>query len=478
MNKNKILVGLTLMIGCCFGAFAASVTTPPKVANPKTAEPIVSSSQALDSQEIDRVIAVVNKEVITERELQAQVKKLKQQLAVEKRPLPSDEALSREVLQKLIDDSIMYQFVTQVDKPPKISDAELDGIISNIAAQNKITVEQLKASVLKEGMSYPKYRKDLAREVIVTRYRQGTVESRVKISDAEIEAFINARKGGDSSVVTNSAPDVVDLAQILVPIPTGASGFEISSLKAKAQSILDQATQESEFLKFGNQLSVSDRTIKAQDLGPRTLDRLPQVFVDAIAGVSSGKLVPQVVQSPAGFHILKVMDRKSSGGVANNSSKSESIFVNQSDINHLMLSARQGSKDDDMIRKLKIIRDQIKAKTIGFEEAAKKYSEDPNVKSNNGHMGWISPGLVPPEFEDVISQLNPGQISDPFKTEFGWHLVQVLNKKQVEISAAEQKEYARATLRQEKIARVTQDLLREMRDNATIELRPPYVMAK
>jgi len=150
----------------------------------------------------------------------------------------------------------------------------------------------------------------------------------------------------------------------------------------------------------------------------------------------------------------------------------------ENDVNTLMITTKQGVTDDDVLRKLKGIRDQIQAKAIGFEDAAKKYSEDPTVKKNNGHLGWVSPGMLPPEFDTALNPLNPGEISSPFKTNFGWHLVQLVNKKQVEVTVSQQKEYARATLRQEKMAQENENFIRELRDNATIEIRSPYSLPK
>ena len=232
-------------------------------------------------------------------------------------------------------------------------------------------------------------------------------------------------------------------------------------------------------MKFANQLSAKDKLIRVQDLGYRSLDRLPQIFVDATKDARSDTLVPKVIQTAAGFHILKVLDRKSSGSNnASGSTNSDSIFITQNEINLMLLAIKQGVSEDDVVRKLKLFRDQIKAKTSKFEDIALKYSEDPNVASNKGYLGWISPGQVPPEIDVALSRLNPGEVSEPFQTEFGWHIVQLINRRQTEVTGAQQKEYARANLRQIKLVQATSDWLRELRDNATIELRPPYTMSK
>jgi peptidyl-prolyl cis-trans isomerase SurA len=274
-------------------------------------------------------------------------------------------------------------------------------------------------------------------------------------------------------------PEMIDIAQILIPIPTGASNSEIASLQSKAQMIYDQTSKEAEFMKYANQLAATDKTIRVQDLGYRTIDRLPQVFVDATNGLNAGGLVPNVIKTAAGFHILKVLDRKSSTStLASQNNNSESIYITQSEVNQMMLKVKQGASEEEVIRRLKTFRDQIKAKTVNFTDIAKKYSEDPNVVTNQGYLGWISPGQVPPEIDVALSRLNLGELSDPFQTEFGWHIVQLINRRQSEVTAAQQKEYARAALRQSKLMQANEDWIRELRDNATIELRPPYSMTK
>jgi peptidyl-prolyl cis-trans isomerase SurA len=427
--------------------------------------------------DIDRVIAVVNREVITEQELKNRVDLITKQFTEAKKPLPSKDIVQKEVLERLIDESIMYQEATILGV--RILEQELESILNNIANQNKLTLEQFKNATTTNGTNWDKYKQNIRREVVISRYRERSVESKLKISDTEIDAFINTQikilQSNESSRAVE--PEMIDIAQILIPIPTGASSAEIASLQSKAQTIYDQTSKEAEFLKYANQIAASDKNIRVQDLGYRTIDRLPQVFVEATKGLSIGGLAPKVIQTPAGFHILKVLDRKSSAPVSQ-SNQSESIYITQSEANQMMLTVKQGASEEEVIRRLKTFRDQIKAKTTNFTDIAKKYSEDPNVVKNQGYLGWISPGQVPPEIDVALSRLNPGELSDPFQTEFGWHIVQLINRRQSEVTAAQQKEYARAALRQSKLMQANEDWIRELRDNATIELRPPYTMNK
>jgi peptidyl-prolyl cis-trans isomerase SurA len=487
---------LTFCLFACLGTSAFSQTKDKK--SPKSNTTVITSTTAkapaitintsqinvnkdlnenANPNDIDRVIAIVNREVITEHELKTRIELITKQFVEVKKPLPSKEIVQKEVLERLIDESIMYQEATILGV--RVLEQELDGILNNIANQNKLTLEQFKIETEKSGTNWDKYKQSIRRDVVISRYRERSVESKLKISDAEIDAFISTqiKKPQSNNVSGALEPEMIDIAQILIPIPTGANSSEIASLQSKAQTIYDQSSKEAEFMKYANQLAASDKTIRVQDLGYRTIDRLPQVFVEATKDLSTGDLAPKVIQTAAGFHILKVLDRKSSAS-ASQSNNSESIYITQSEVNQMMLTVNQGTSEEEVIRRLKTFRDQIKAKTVNFTDIAKKYSEDPSVVKNQGYLGWISPGQVPPEVDVALSRLNPGELSDPFQTEFGWHIVQLINRRQSEVTAAQQKEYARAALRQSKLLQANEDWIRELRDNATIELRPPYTMTK
>ena len=475
----NFLFALSTMLYFCTEANAQTPLRANSGASPVTPDNKSSPNEIEknNSSDIDRVIAIVNREIITEQELKARINLITQQFLEAKKPLPSKEIVQKEVLERLIDESIIYQESSIYGV--RILEQEMDNILANMANQKNQTVEELRKATEKSGINWEKFKQNIRREIIISRFRERAVESKIKITDAEIEAFINSQIKRPQAADTVIDSELIDIAQILVPIPTGASNSEILALKTKAQEIFDQANKEPEFMKFANQLSAKDKLIRVQDLGYRSLDRLPQIFVDATKDASSDTLVPKVIQTAAGFHILKVLDRKSSGSNnASGSTNSDSIFITQNEINLMLLAIKQGVSEDDVVRKLKLFRDQIKAKTSKFEDIALKYSEDPNVASNKGYLGWISPGQVPPEIDVALSRLNPGEVSEPFQTEFGWHIVQLINRRQTEVTGAQQKEYARANLRQIKLVQATSDWLRELRDNATIELRPPYTMSK
>ena len=482
MKMKKYFLALLLMSLSCHHALAASKERPKDKAKVSTSIPQEETKQPIlkmeppsvakvSTNEIDRVIAVVNREVITEQELNLSMRLVKEKFIQSKQPLPPQSILEKEMLAKLIDDSIIYQEATNAGA--RVLDGELDGIIGSMASQQKMTLEQLKQAVEKDGIKYDKFRENLRRDVIITRLKEREVDSKIKLTDAEIDAFISSNKPRPSGAPVSSGPDLINLAQILIPIPTGASSSEIGALKVKAQSILEQASKETDFVAYANQMSVSDKTIRVENLGYRSFDRLPQIFVDASSGLSSGAMVPNVLQSLAGFHVLKVLDFKSNSSTGNGSNL-ESIFITQTEMNQLILILKRGDAREDIIRRLKGFSEQIKAKTATFADIARKYSEDPNAIKNNGYAGWVSPGQIPPEMEIALRRLNPGEVSEPFQTDYGFHIVQLLNRRKSEITASQQKEYASATLRQMKLQKSYQDWITELRDNSTINVRAPY----
>jgi peptidyl-prolyl cis-trans isomerase SurA len=481
MKMKKYFLALLLMSLSCHHALAASKERPKdkakvstSIPQEETKQPIqkieTSSNAKVITNDIDRVIAVVNREVITEQELNQSINIVKEKFIQSKQPLPPQAVLEKEMLAKLIDDSIIYQEATNTGA--RVLDVELDGIINSMANQKKMSMEQFKQAVEKDGLKYEKFRNDLRRDVVITRYKEREVDSKVKVMDAEIDAFISSNKPRSGSSVATT-PDLINLSQILIPIPTGASNSEIATLKSKAQSILEQATKETDFVAYANQMSTSDKSIRFENLGYRSFDRLPQIFVDATSGLSSGALVPKVLQSLAGFHVLKVLDFKSNA-TSGNANNSESIFITQSEMNQLILILKRGDAKEDIIRRLRGFSEQIRAKTATFADIARKYSEDPNAIKNNGYAGWVSPGQIPPEMEIALRRLNPGEVSEPFQTDYGWHIVQLLNRRKSEITASQQKEYASATLRQMKLQKSYQDWITELRDNSTINVRAPY----
>jgi peptidyl-prolyl cis-trans isomerase SurA len=328
-------------------------------------------------------------------------------------------------------------------------------------------------------MTFQRYRDFLRQDVMKSRLREREVDSQIKISDAEIDNFIveqMQRRGADPSASRASGPEEIAVAQIFIPVEEGSGPGAQAEARKKAEAILKEARGDIDFMQLGAQANKENSRIKFQDLGYRTQDRLPQIFIEAVRNLGSGQVAPAVIRSPAGFHVLKVMDRRSAGSgvrAASNTNSADAtpqnMMVTQTLARHILIRQRQGLQDADVERRLQGYRDQIRAKTADFESLAKKFSEDGSAQ-NGGMLGWMGPGDLVPPFEIAMNRLQIGEVSEPVKTEFGWHLIQVLERRDAQLTVEKQREFARAAIRERKFEQAYQDWLRQLRDTATVKI--------
>ena len=427
---------------------------------------------------IDGVAAVVNTGYITRKEIDDRIVALKKQGV----KLPDDGSLRKAVLERLIIEKIQLQNAEQ--EGITISNKELDRIIADIASRNKATLAEFKEKVIASGDTFERYKQLLRNDVMLSRYREREVEAKIKISDAEIDNFIAERTRAMSGGVPRSTPaakgepEEIDVAQIFIPVDSSAGVGAQAEAKRKADQLLRDAKGDTDFIQLGTIAAKENPKIKFQDLGYRTPDRLPQLFYEAIRNTGGGQVANMVVKSPAGYHILKVMDRRAivSGQATQQaepspaaSSTPQNILITQTMARHILLRNRAGLTDQDAERRLAGYRDQIRAKTADFGELAKKYSEDGSA-SNGGNLGWMGPGDLVPEFEQAMNRLQIGEVSNPVKTEFGWHLIQVLERREAQLTVEKQRQFARAAIRERKFEQAYQDWLRELRDTATVKI--------
>jgi peptidyl-prolyl cis-trans isomerase SurA len=412
------------------------------------------------NKSIDEVIAIVDTSLVTKLELENRVALIEKQFKAANRPLPPANDLKAQVLERLISERIQQNLAKEAGI--KVSDRDLDRILGNIAAQSKLSVPELKIKVEKEGTNFNKYKEEIRKEVQAARLREREVDARVQVSESEIDSYISEKNRGK---ILQAGNDEIYLAQLVIGLPTNASEADVAAAKNKAEDVLKQASIEKDFLAYGKKIALPGSGVRIEDLGYRTLDRLPQLFVDGAQGIGSNQMIPRVLQSGAGFHIIKVIDRK--GTLAANV---QNIVVTQTQARHILLRHRPGVTDLEAQRRLNGFRDQIKVKASDFAQLAKKHSEDGSAP-NGGNLGWMSPGELVPEFEQAMNQLNINEVSDPVRTEFGWHLIQVVERRQAQLSADKQRDYARAAIREKKLDQAYQDWLRQIRDAATVDIR-------
>ena len=428
---------------------------------------------------IDGVAAVVNTGYVTRKEIDDRITVLKKQGV----KLPEDGTVRKTILDRLIIEKIQLQNAEQ--EGITVSNKELDKIIGDIAAKNKLSFAEFKAKVIASGTTFDRYKQLLRDDVMITRYREREVEGKLKISDAEIDNFIAERTRAISGAgaprsapAAKGEPEEIDVAQIFIPVDASAGAGAQAEAKKKADALLRDARGDVDFLQLGAMAAKENPKIKFQELGYRTPDRLPQLFYEAIRNTGGGQVANTVVKSPAGYHVLKVLDRRAAGASAppqqaaapdTGSPTPQNIPITQTLSRHILLRSRAGLSDQDAERRLQGYRDQVRAKTADFAELAKKYSEDGSA-SNGGELGWMSPGDLVPEFEQAMNRLQIGEVSNPVKSEFGWHLIQVLDRREGQLTVEKQRQFARAAIRERKFDQAYQEWMRELRDNATVKI--------
>ena len=426
---------------------------------------------------IDGVVAVVNTGVVTRKEIDDRIASIQKQAPAGGKKLPEGDELRKQVLENLILEKIQIQEAEQTGLA--VNEKELNKIIEDIATRNKLTFSEFRDAVTKSGVSFQRYRELLREDVLKARLREREVDSQIKISDAEIDNFIieQMQRRGSEPTATGSGPEEIAVAQIFVPVEEGAGPSAQADARKRAETLLKEARGDADFMQLGAQANKENSRIKFQDLGYRTQDRLPQIFVEAVRNLGPGQVAPSVVRSPAGFHVLKVMDRRAGGSGARAATSNtnpadltpQNMIVTQTLARHILIRQRQGLQDADVERRLQGYRDQIRAKTADFEALAKKFSEDGSA-SNGGLLGWMGPGELVPPFEIAMNRLQIGEVSDPVKTEFGWHLIQVLERRDAQLTVEKQREFARAAIRERKFEQAYQDWLRQLRDTATVKI--------
>jgi peptidyl-prolyl cis-trans isomerase SurA len=427
---------------------------------------------------IDGVAAVVNTGYVTRKDIDDRIASLQKQGA----KLADSPSLRKEVLERLIIEKIQLQNAEQAGI--RVTNKEIEKIINDLAAKNKLTYGEFKAKVIATGITFERYKEALRDDIILNRYREQEMGDKIRVTDAEVDNFLSERMRASNGGVTRSVPaakgesEEIDVAQIFIPVDVSAGLSAQTEAKKKAEQLLRDAKSGGDFLQLGAMAASENPKIKFQDLGYRSPDRLPQLFFDAIRNTGGGQVASAVVKSPAGYHVLKVMDRRAlaSGSAPQQadssppaSSTPQNIMITQTLSRHILLRNRAGLTDQDAERRLAGYRDQVRAKTADFGELAKKYSEDGSA-ANGGNLGWMGPGDLVPEFEQAMNRLQIGEVSNPVKTEFGWHLIQVLERRDAQLTIEKQKEFARATIRERKLQQSYQDWLRELRDTATVKI--------
>ena len=399
----------------------------------------------------DRVIAIVNTEAITQYEVSQRLVLAQQRLREQNITPPSGDVLVKQVLERLIADRIQLQYAKESGLV--VSDSDLDETVRRVAAGNNVSVPDMKLSVEKDGMSWNRFREDLREQIVLSRLRDREVDDRVAISDGEIDNYL-------ATPTPANASGIVSIAHIMVHAPEQAAPEELARLRARAEQALAQIKSGEEFGKVAATFSDAPDALKGGMLDPRAADRFPPLFSEALSKMQPGD-VSEVLRSPAGFHIIKLIDRQ--GGVQ------DSATFKQTHVRHILIRVGELTSAADARHKLDAVKERL-ANGADFAELARLYSED-TTAAKGGDLGWIYQGDTVPDFERAMDGLKVGEVSDPVQTSFGLHLIQVLERRVDAGSKDRQRQAARKALRERKADESYQDWLRQMRDQAYVEYR-------
>jgi peptidyl-prolyl cis-trans isomerase SurA len=443
------------MIGSAQAQFAN--TLPPTL--PSMTTPDVKSVPAVRStapRTIDAIVAVINDDVITRQELTDRLAMVEKRLTSQGVALPPRSQLQSQLLERLILERAQAQMAKE--NGIVVDDTMLDRAVSRIAEQNKLTMPQFRIQLEREGIAFQAFREDIRREIIMQRLREREVDNKVQVSESEVDNYLAAQSNGAA------AREEFNLSQILVRVPENASPQQIAARRERAEDVLRQLKSGGDFAKLAATYSDSSDALNGGDLGWRNQDRLPQLFLDAIANLKAGQ-VSAIVKSGNGFHILKVVDRRSAGA-----NKDAAAAVQQTHARHILIKVNQVVSAAEAKRKLLELKDRLDHKAATFEELAKLYSNDLSA-SKGGDLGWIYPGDTVPEFERAMNELKIGEVSQPIESPFGYHLIQVLERKTDDGSKERARQAARQAIRERKIDEATEDWLRQLRDRTYVEFR-------
>ena len=418
---------------------------------------LVQAQSNLKSRPVDYIVVVVNSEPITNNEVQNLKLRLEKQLQPGA-TAPSPEVLTQQALDQLINEKAQLQQAR--DNGIRIDDAEVDQTEFNIARQNQVSKEDLYKRVALEGLSVSAFRDQLRNQLMINRLRERDVDNRARISDADVAQYIQSQQAGKPMA---SYPIDINLATILIAVPENSSEQEATELKIKAQQIVQRVKRGESFAALAQAYSeAADKGANGGEMGLRPTDRYPTLFIDSTQNLNKGD-VSEPVRSGAGFHILKVLDKKQS--------ELSSTLIVQTRARHILLRTGKDLSETVARSRLLAYKQRVQA-GADFSDLARQFSQDGSA-SAGGDLGWASPGQFVPEFEEVLARLRPGQVSDPLISRFGAHLIQLLERREVPLSIREQREMVRTQLREKKIEELYSAWVEELRGRAYIELRNP-----
>lgn len=406
------------------------------------------------TRQADYIVAVVNSEPITNNEVRARFVRMEQQMAQQGAPMPPKNELARALLERMIVERAQLQLAQELGL--QVSETTVDDAVLNVAKQNQLSVEELRKRITAEGLVFTQFRADLRNEILLNRVRDRELESKGKVSEQEIDEYLREQAG-----TADAAVQEINLAQILVAVPENVSAEQVSALQARAQVAADRARSGTDFAALVREFSATTGGSADGQMGLRPAGRYPQLFVDATQNVAVGG-VAGPIRSGAGFHVLKVLEKKRAGMPGST--------VTQTRARHILLRPSGQLTEAAALAQLQDFKRRIASGQADFAALAREHSQDGSGK-DGGELGWAAQGQFVPEFEDRMNALATGQVGDPVVSRFGVHLIQVLERRTTVLSPKEQREAVRARLREKKLDEAYSTWAQELRGRAYVEYR-------
>ncbi len=400
---------------------------------------------------VDRIVAVVNKEVITYSELYTAVGQAERELRRRGTPAPARSILERQMLARLILEKAQLQLARE--SGIRIDELQVDRAVERVAASNNMTLADFRHALESDGVAFEAWREDVRRQMILARLREREVDNRVQVSESEVDTFLEQAK-------LHPDNNEYNIAHILVRVPEGASPERIRQARERAEQALAEIKGGAPFARVAASYSDAPDALQGGAIGWRSQNRLPELFSEALAKLQPGQ-VSEPLRSPAGFHLLELVDRRGVGAEAP---------VQQTRLRHILIRTNEAVSESDARRKLLDLRDRIVNGGADFGELARQYSDD-GTAARGGELDWVYPGDTVPEFEHAYEALKIGEVSQPVRTPFGYHLIQVLERRSSDVSPERKRMQARQALRERKADEAYQEWLRQLRDSTYVELR-------
>ena len=400
---------------------------------------------------LDRIAAIVNDGLVLKSELDAQMDSVTKRLQEQKVELPSQSVLKQQVLDRLIVQEIQAQHAKRVGLT--VSDEQLNSALQEIAGRNKIPFDQLPTALETQGVDYKQYREAMRKELTLSTLRQRDVISHINVSPHELDQFLTRQQ-------TTAANDEFNVSHILLSLPAAATPQQLEEITHKAQELASRAAKGEDFGQLAIANSNSQTALDGGSLGWRKGSQLPEFILQLVTKLKPGE-VSDPVRTPSGFHIVKLNERR--GGESQ-------VIINQIHVRHILMKPNELDDDETVRQKLAKLRERI-LKGEDFAGIASTTSSDPGSAPDGGDLGWSGPGTFVPEFDKAIAELKVNEISEPFKTRYGWHIVQMLGTRTYDSTDDVRRQRAFAAIRESKADEETELWLRRLRDEAFVEIK-------